>query len=176
MAVVYLGLGSNLGDRTQYLVHACATLHQQAALAVQAVSSLYHTAPIGFTDQAWFLNAVARVHTTLSPQVLLRLTQATERHLGRTPGRRWGPRVIDIDILLYDAFTLHTPDLTIPHAALHKRAFVLIPLHELAPDLQLPSGVWVRDLLAALPDNGGVQRVGAFPPLADGVKHEPSGT
>jgi 2-amino-4-hydroxy-6-hydroxymethyldihydropteridine diphosphokinase len=173
---VYLGLGSNLGDRTQYLMHACATLHQHAALAVQGVSSLYHTAPVGFTDQAWFLNAVARVHTTLSPQALLRVTQATEHHLGRTPGRRWGPRVIDLDILLYDALVLHTPDLTIPHAALHERAFVLVPLHELAPDLQLPSGVWVRDLLVALPDDGGVQRVGPFPSFADGVKHEPSGT
>jgi 2-amino-4-hydroxy-6-hydroxymethyldihydropteridine diphosphokinase len=175
MAVVYLGLGSNLGDRTQYLVRACATLHQQAALTVQEVSPLYHTAPVGFTDQAWFLNAVARVHTTLSPQSLLSVTQATERHLGRIPGPRWGPRVIDIDILLYDTLTLHTPDLTIPHAALHERAFVLVPLHELAPDLQLPSGVWVRDLLAALPDDGGVQRVGAFPPFMDGVNHESSG-
>jgi 2-amino-4-hydroxy-6-hydroxymethyldihydropteridine diphosphokinase len=176
MAVVYLGLGSNLGDRTQYLVCACAMLHQQAALTVQAVSSLYHTAPVGFTDQAWFLNAVARVHTTLSPQVLLSVTQATERHLGRTPGRRWGPRVIDIDILLYDALTLHTPALTIPHAALHKRAFVLVPLHELAPDLQLPSGVWVHDLVAALPNDGGVQRLGPFPPFVDGANYESSGT
>jgi 2-amino-4-hydroxy-6-hydroxymethyldihydropteridine diphosphokinase len=176
MAVVYLGLGSNLGDRTQYLVHACAVLHQHAALAVQAVSSLYHTAPVGFTDQAWFLNAVARVHTSLSPQALLSVTQATECRLGRMPGLRWGPRVIDIDILLYNALTLHTPDLTIPHAALHERAFVLVPLQELAPDLQLPSGVWVRDLVAALPDNGDIQRVGAFPPFVDGVNYEPSGT
>jgi 2-amino-4-hydroxy-6-hydroxymethyldihydropteridine diphosphokinase len=84
--------------------------------------------------------------------------------------------VIDLDILLYDALTLRTPDLTIPHAALPERAFVLIPLHELTPDLQLPSGVWVRDLLAALPDAGGVQRVGAFPSFADGVKYESSGT
>jgi 2-amino-4-hydroxy-6-hydroxymethyldihydropteridine diphosphokinase len=173
---VYLGLGSNLGDRTQYLVHACATLHQQAAITVQAVSSLYHTAPVGVTDQAWFLNAVARLHTSLSPQALLSFTQATERHLGRTPGRRWGPRVIDLDLLLYDALTLHTPDLTIPHAALHERAFVLVPLHELAPDLQLPSGVWVRELVAALSDHGSVQRVGVFPPFVDGVNHESSGT
>ena len=176
MAVVYLGLGSNLGDRAHYLVCVCATLHQHPAIDVQTVSSLYHTAPVGFTAQGWFLNAVARLSTTLSPPALLSVTQATEQRLGRTPAPRWGPRVIDLDILLYDALEIHTPDLTIPHAALHERAFVLVPLHELAPDLQLPSRVWVRDLLAALPNDGGVQRLGPFPPFAHGVADESSGT
>jgi 2-amino-4-hydroxy-6-hydroxymethyldihydropteridine diphosphokinase len=167
MAVVYLGLGSNLGDRAQYLVRACATLHQHPEMHVQAVSSLYHTAPVGFTAQGWFLNAVARLETTLSPQSLLSVTQATERRLGRTPGPRWGPRVIDIDILLYNNLELHTPSLTIPHAAMHERAFVLVPLTELAPDLCLPSGVRVRDLLAALPHNRSVQWFGPFPAFAE---------
>jgi 2-amino-4-hydroxy-6-hydroxymethyldihydropteridine diphosphokinase len=163
MAVVYVGLGSNLGDRTQHLVRACATLHQHPAMCVQAVSSLYHTAPVGVTDQPWFLNAVARLQTTLSPPSLLSVTQATERRLGRTVTFHWGPRVIDIDILLYDSLQLCTPSLTIPHAALRERAFVLVPLHELAPELQLPTGESVHALLRSLADSDGVQRVGPFP-------------
>ena len=168
MAVVYLGLGSNIGDRTQHLVDACATLHRHAAIAVQAVSSLYHTAPVGFTAQDWFLNAVARLETTLSPPALLEVTQATEQQLGRVPTWRWGPRVIDLDILLYDTLQMCTPSLTIPHAALHERRFVLVPLAELAPDVQLPSGVRVCDLLSALPADNDVQRLGPFPAFADG--------
>lgn len=168
MAVVYVGLGSNIGDRTQHLVDASAALHRHPAITVQAVSSLYHTAPVGFTAQDWFLNAVARLETTLSPLALLEVTQATERHLGRVPTWRWGPRIIDIDILLYDTLQVHTPSLTIPHAALHERRFVLVPLAELAPDVQLPSGVRVRDLLSALPEDDAVQWVGPFPAYADG--------
>jgi len=168
MAVVYLGLGSNMGDRTQHLVEACATLHRHPAITVQRVSSLYHTAPVGFTAQDWFLNAVVCLHTTLSPSALLDMTQATERCLGRVTTFRWGPRVIDIDLLLYDTLQLHTPSLTLPHAALHERRFVLVPLAELAPHLQLPSGARVCDLLSALPDDQEVQRVGPFPAFADG--------
>ena len=168
MAVVYIGLGSNIGDRTQRLVDACATLHRHPAITVQAVSSLYHTAPVGFTAQDWFLNAVACLETTLSPQALLGVTQATEQRLGRVPTWHWGPRLIDLDILLYDALQMHTPSLTIPHAALPERRFVLVPLAELAPDVQLPSGVRVRDLLSALPEGNDVQLVGPFPAFADG--------
>jgi 2-amino-4-hydroxy-6-hydroxymethyldihydropteridine diphosphokinase len=168
MAVVYVGLGSNIGDRTQHLADAGATLHQHPAITVQAVSALYHTAPVGFTAQDWFLNAVACLQTTLSPQALLCVTQATERRLGRVTTWRWGPRVIDIDLLLYDSLQVHTPSLTIPHAALHERRFVLVPLAELAPDVQLPSGARVRDLLSALPADNDVQRVGPFPACADG--------
>jgi 2-amino-4-hydroxy-6-hydroxymethyldihydropteridine diphosphokinase len=163
MAVVYLSLGSNLGERAQHLAHACTLLHQHPTIDVQAISSLYHTAPVGFTDQAWFLNAVVRLHTTLSPQSLLTVTQGIEQCLGRVATFRWGPRIIDVDILLYDSLQLYTPDLTIPHAAMHERLFVLVPLSELAPDLQLPSGVRIHDLLTALPDHDSVQRVGPFP-------------
>src|SRR5262249_30306864 len=133
MAVVYIGLGSNIGDRTQHLVDACATLHRHPAIAVARVSSLYHTAPVGFTAQDLLLNAVACLQTTLRPPALLRVTQATERRLGRVTTWRWGPRIIDLDILVYDALQIHTPSLTIPHAALHERRFVLVPLAELAP-------------------------------------------
>jgi 2-amino-4-hydroxy-6-hydroxymethyldihydropteridine diphosphokinase len=176
MAIAYLGLGANLGDRAQQLARACATLHQHPAITVQAVSSLYHTAPVGVTDQAWFLNAVARLQTSLTPTALLSVTQAIERRLGRTPAPRWGPRVIDIDILLYDAVYLQRPFLTIPHPALHERAFVLVPLQELAPDLQLPGGTRVRNLLATLPNDAGVQRYGPFPPFVDGATDESPGT
>ena len=174
MAIVYLGLGSNMGDRTHALVRACTVLHEHPAMHMQATSSLYHTAPVGVTDQAWFLNAVIRADTTLSPTALLRVTQATERRLGRVPTFRWGPRYIDIDILLYDDCEVHTPELTIPHAALHERAFVLVPLHELAPELCLPSGTRIRDLLTSLPTND-VQRIGPFPAFSNGVHHESPG-
>lgn len=168
MAVVYLGLGSNIGDRTQHLVDACKALRQHSAITVQAISSLYHTAPVGVTAQDWFLNAVLCVHTTLSPSALLCVTQTTERRLGRVTTFRWGPRVIDIDILLYDTLQVHTPSLTIPHAALHERRFVLVPLAELAPEYQLPGGTRVCNLLSALPDANDVQWVGPFPAYADG--------
>lgn len=163
MATVYLGLGSNLGDRTQSLVAACTTLSMHPAITEHGVSSLYHTAPVGFTAQDWFLNAVLCIQTSLSPMALLRVTQATERRVGRTPMFRWGPRVLDVDILLYDTLQIQTPCLTIPHAALHERLFVLVPLHEMVPDLQLPSGARLRDLLSTLPDHHTVQKIGPFP-------------
>ena len=175
MAVVYLGLGSNIGDRVHHLVRACATLQQHAAITVQAVSSLYKTDPVGVTEQEWFLNAVVCLDTTLSPTALLDVTQNTEQRLGRVPTFRWGPRCIDIDILLYDDIEVRTPALTIPHASLRERAFVLVPLHEVAPDLSLPSGESVRDLLAALSTDG-VQRLHPFPSFMDTMPHGSSST
>jgi 2-amino-4-hydroxy-6-hydroxymethyldihydropteridine diphosphokinase len=166
MAIVYVGLGSNIGDRTQHMVQACAALNQQADITLQAVSSLYKTDPVGVTEQDWFLNAVARLDTALSPAALLSVTQATEQRLGRVPTFRWGPRCIDIDILLYDKLEVRSPDLIIPHALLHERAFVLVPLHELAPDLSLPCGKSVRDILVALSTDG-VQRLHPFPSFVD---------
>ena len=155
--------------------HGATPSRARSATRVRAASSLYHTAPVGVTDQAWFLNAVMRLDTTLSPPALLSVTQATERYLGRVSTRRWGPRCIDLDILLYDTLALCTPYLTIPHAALYDRAFVLVPLHELAPALRLPSGMLVRDLLSRLSTDG-VERFGPFPPCAEGIHHESSGT
>ena len=168
MAAVYLGLGSNIGHREDYLARACGLLHQHPAVTVQAVSSLYETAPVGFTAQDAFLNAVALVRTGLCPESLLAVTQAVESRLGREPAVRWGPRVIDIDILLYNALQVHRPFLDIPHNALSERLFVLVPLSELEPDLRLPSGEPIRRLIAGLPDQGGMTRLGPFPPFADG--------
>ena len=168
MAIVYLGLGSNLGDRQQHLARACGLLHQHPAATVQAVSSLYETAPVGVTAQGAFLNAVARVHTTLPPESLLAVTQAVESRLGREPAIRWGPRVIDLDLLLYDARQVHKPFLEIPHKAMHERLFVLVPLSELEPNLRLPSGAPIRQFIVALPDQGEVTRLGPFPKFSDG--------
>jgi 2-amino-4-hydroxy-6-hydroxymethyldihydropteridine diphosphokinase len=169
MAIAYVGLGSNIGERAQHLAQACATLDRHPAIEVSAVSSLYHTAPLGYTDQAWFLNAVVQLHTSLHPHALLAITQATERRLGRVATFRWGPRVIDIDILLYEALQLRTPYLSIPHVALQERAFVLVPLAEIAPHVVLPSGRTVRELLHVSTPDESIRRVGPFPAFTEGV-------
>ena len=163
MAIAYLGLGSNMGDPATHLAATCDLLHQHPAITVEAVSSLYRSAPVGVTNQAWFVNATVRLQTDLSPRSLLAVTQAVERRVGRTPTYRWGPRVVDIDVLLYGDLQLQTRYLTIPHAALQARAFVLVPLYELAPHLCLPSGEAIKTLLDALPSHEDVQRIGRFP-------------
>jgi 2-amino-4-hydroxy-6-hydroxymethyldihydropteridine diphosphokinase len=150
------------------MARACGLLHQHPAIAVQAASSLYETAPVGFTAQDAFLNAVLRVHTALRPESLLAITQAIESRLGREPAARWAPRVIDVDVLLYDARQVHRPFLDIPHKAMRERLFVLVPLNELEPELRVPGGESIRQLVAALPHHGGVTRLGPFLPLADG--------
>ncbi|PON19315.1 2-amino-4-hydroxy-6-hydroxymethyldihydropteridine diphosphokinase [Candidatus Entotheonella serta] len=165
MAIAYLGLGSNIGDRVAHLSDACGLLHQHPAITVEALSSLYRSAPVGVTDQAWFVNAAARLQTDLSPSSLLAVTQAVERRVGRTPTYRWGPRVVDIDLLLYGDRQLRTQYLTVPHVALQERAFVLVPLYELAPDLCLPSGAAIKALLDALPSYEDVQPIGSFPTI-----------
>jgi 2-amino-4-hydroxy-6-hydroxymethyldihydropteridine diphosphokinase len=145
-------------------------LHQHPVITVEAVSSLYRSAPVGVTEQAWFINAAARLQTDLSPRSLLAVTQAVERRVGRTPTYRWGPRVVDIDLLLYDDLQLQTRYLTIPHVALQVRAFVLIPLHELDPHLCLPSGRAINTLLDALLAHEDVQPIG---PFYDSPSHSP---
>jgi 2-amino-4-hydroxy-6-hydroxymethyldihydropteridine diphosphokinase len=133
---VYLGLGANLGDRAATLRAARAQL--PPTVDVLRCSQLYETPPWGDLAQPSFLNAVCHGRTALAPEKLLHSLKQLERDLGRVASRRWGPRAIDLDILFYDDLTLSTPSLTIPHALLHQRAFVLVPLRELAPDLQHP--------------------------------------
>lgn len=123
-----IGLGSNLGDRRRNVTRAIRALWQ--AGSVVAVSRLYASKPWGKTDQPDFCNAVALIETPLAPRELLSTLKALERRLGRTPGERWGPRVIDLDILTYGDERVDEPDLQIPHARLHERAFVLVPLAE----------------------------------------------
>ncbi|BCV20095.1 2-amino-4-hydroxy-6-hydroxymethyldihydropteridine diphosphokinase [Moorella sp. Hama-1] len=136
----YLGLGSNLGNREENMKKAVAFLDANPGIEVERLSSWYETAPVGKTDQGWFLNSVARIKTTMPARELLRAVLAVEQQLGRVRRERWGPRTIDIDILLYDDINVTEPDLEIPHPRMLERAFVLIPLAEIAPDLLLPDG------------------------------------
>jgi 2-amino-4-hydroxy-6-hydroxymethyldihydropteridine diphosphokinase len=136
MATVYLGLGANLGNRARNIYRALRLLGPYVRLG--RISSLYETAPVGLTDQPWFLNLVCAGETDLSPEALLKLAKTIEGDMGRKQGVRFGPRPIDIDILLYDDLVLSTPRLVIPHPRLHERAFVLIPLSEVAPGLIHP--------------------------------------
>lgn len=134
MPLVYLGLGSNLGDQRRNLEQAVERLNDTPGIRVERVSSFRETEPFGVQDQPVFLNGVVEVDTELDPAALLAAIQQIERDLGRTPTYRWGPRVIDIDILLYDRLRWSTPELTIPHPGLLERPFVTEPLAELAPE------------------------------------------
>lgn len=145
MTVAYVGLGSNLGDREATIRAALAALP-----GVFAVSELRETDPVGVTEQPAFLNGAAALETELSPRELLASLLAVERELGRERRERWGPRTIDLDLLLYGTETVDEPGLTIPHPRLHERRFALEPLAELDPELLVPGHGRVRDLLAEL--------------------------
>ena len=150
MTRAFIGLGSNVGDRLQYLQRAVKGLDAIGGVQIAKVSSVYETEPIGSATQAWFLNAVAEIDTSVSPAVLLMHTQGIERTLNRVTTYRWGPRTIDLDILLYGDEEVRTDTLQIPHLELRNRAFVMIPLLELVPDLILPDGTPVDACLTAL--------------------------
>lgn len=137
MSTVYLSLGTNEGDRLALLRAAVARL---AELGPVTASSVYETAPVGLTDQPDFWNIAVRLETDLAPHDLLAATQRIEADLGRVRTVRWGPRTIDIDIVLFDQLVLDTATLTIPHPRLHERLFVLVPLLELWPGAALPAG------------------------------------
>ncbi|MDE3088522.1 MAG: 2-amino-4-hydroxy-6-hydroxymethyldihydropteridine diphosphokinase [Chloroflexota bacterium] len=156
MAVTYLALGANLGDREKNLRDALARI--SPFVQITRVSSIYETEPWGVREQPWFLNLVLEGTTTLSPVDLLRRAKRIENEMGRAEGIRFGPRPIDIDILFYDRLIELSPALTIPHPRLHERAFVLVPLAELAPDLIHPRlRVTVRELLNRLESTEGVR-------------------
>ncbi len=134
--IVYLALGSNMGSRLANLKAAISNLTPQ--MTVKVKSSVYETPPWGFTEQSEFLNQVIMGETYLQPQALLSHLKRLEAALGRVPGFQNGPRLIDLDILFYDDLVLDTPPLVVPHPRLHERAFVLVPLTEIAPDLIHP--------------------------------------
>lgn len=148
MATIFLALGSNLGERSAHLAQARA--HLARSLTLQAASPIYETEPWGVTDQPRFLNQVVQAETDLTPKALLALVKQIEADMGRDFSTvRYGPRVIDIDILGYDDLVWQSPRLTIPHARLHERAFVLAPLHDIAPDWVHPGlGLTVTAMLA----------------------------
>jgi len=156
MKHVFLSLGSNVGDRRTNIGTALEQLRQNG-VEVQRVSSLYRTQPVGYTAQPWFVNCVAEVATDLMPLQLLRRSKAIERGMGRRPGPKNGPRPIDIDILLYENVVMRSAELTIPHPRLAERRFVLVPLSEVAPDIEHPlSRLTVRQMLQATPDTSQV--------------------
>jgi 2-amino-4-hydroxy-6-hydroxymethyldihydropteridine diphosphokinase len=158
----YLGLGSNIGDRRAHLQSAVAALGDHD-VEVGASSSVYETEPVGLVlDQRSFFNACLRVHTPLEPEPLLDACKAVERELGRAAGGpRHGPRVIDVDLLLLGDVQYASERLTLPHAEVSSRRFVLVPLLELCPKLSLPSGSRLDDLLERLGPGQDVRRVGA---------------
>jgi len=161
MPRAYIGLGSNLGDRLALLREAEARLSRAPGIQVVARSSIYETEPVGFPDQPWFLNRVLQIETTLDPHSLLDAVQQVEAALGRMREVRWGPRTVDIDLLLYNCDIVISERLRIPHPELPNRRFVLMPLAEIDPQMRLPDGQAVADLLQALGDAQIVRRIEA---------------
>ena len=156
---VYLGLGANLGDRQANLAQAVELLGQR--LDIEKVSSIYETEPVGYEEQPPFLNAVCLTRTDIGPLQLLSLVKGIEASMGRVPGFTDGPRLIDIDIILYGDMVMMDPELTIPHPRMAQRAFVLIPLAEIAPGLVHPfSGESVEEMVANVDGIDGVKKAG----------------
>jgi 2-amino-4-hydroxy-6-hydroxymethyldihydropteridine diphosphokinase len=147
----YVGLGANLGDREATIGRALELLAEEEGIEVGAVSALRETEPVGVDEQPRFLNGAVALDTTLSPRTLLETLLRVERSLGRVrTGVRWGPRTIDLDLLVYASVVLDEPGLHVPHPRLHERRFALEPLAELDPELEIPGRGRVSDLLAGL--------------------------
>jgi len=153
----YLGLGGNIGDPAAAMAQALRRLDGAPLTRIDAVSSLYRTPPWGVADQPDFLNAVARIDTGMSPRELLALCLDIERSMQRVRERRWGPRPIDIDILLFGSLEVDEPQLTIPHPHIAERAFVLVPLAEIAPGTRV-RGKPASELAAGI-DTSGMERL-----------------
>ncbi|MCW5897052.1 MAG: 2-amino-4-hydroxy-6-hydroxymethyldihydropteridine diphosphokinase [Bacteroidetes bacterium] len=154
---VFLGLGSNVGDRHTFLNTAGAEIKLLPATKVVWVSPVYETEPYGKTDQPKFLNAALEIETVLLPANLLKELKKIETRTGRTTTEHWGPREIDIDILLYDGFVQQDGEVTVPHPELEKRKFVLVPLREIAADVVHPvNGMTISELTAACRDSAKV--------------------
>ncbi len=154
MTVAYIALGSNLDGPRRQVERALAALARLPHTCVVAHSRLYRTAPWGVVDQPDFINAVARLDTALAPHALLTALLDLEARAGRVRGVRNGPRVLDLDLLWYGGETLHLPDLEVPHPRLHERAFVLVPLADVAPDLDVPGHGCVAELLTRVDARG----------------------
>jgi 2-amino-4-hydroxy-6-hydroxymethyldihydropteridine diphosphokinase len=165
---VWIGVGANLGDPAGNVRGAIAALAAAPELGSVRASSLYETAPWGKTDQPWFANAVVEAETDAAPEAVLARLHAIEQAMGRERRERWGPRLIDLDYLLDEGATSEAPWLYLPHRELENRAFVLVPLAELRPDMVLPSGRPIRERAADLAASQALHRVAdtmaAWPP------------
>jgi 2-amino-4-hydroxy-6-hydroxymethyldihydropteridine diphosphokinase len=155
----FIGLGSNIGNRAQYLNKAAAAMGGLPSTRTVWFSPVFESDPYGKTDQSKFLNAVGEIETGLAPPALLEELKKIEQALGRSKSEHWGPREIDLDILVYDGLVLNDDAVTVPHPDLEHRRFVLVPLREIAPDLVHPvNGMTVEEMAAACRDAGRVVR------------------
>lgn len=155
--ISFVGIGSNLNDPAARCAEAVCCISQVSGIKVLRQSSLYRTEPFGFEKQDWFINLVAEIRTILNPRELLKALQGIEKKMGRLKGPKWGPRIIDLDILLYGQDTVKEDGLVIPHSDLHKRRFVLEPLCEIASYVIHPLyGISVRGLMERLDDESKV--------------------
>jgi 2-amino-4-hydroxy-6-hydroxymethyldihydropteridine diphosphokinase len=152
----FVALGANLGDRESSLRDALRRLADDPELEVRSISSVYETAPVGFTDQPSFLNMAVCLGTDLEPIELLRRLLAIEQEMGRVRDVRWGPRNIDLDLLLYGEMSMETPELTLPHPRMGQRAFVLVPLRDIWPNQA--SFPWEAELAAFSLQEEGIKR------------------
>ncbi len=163
---VWLALGANVGDRSATLKQATAEIGKIAGVRVVGVSGVYETPPWGYTNQPWFYNLALAIETVMAPLELLDITQRLEQILGRTEGPRWGPRQIDIDLILWDGLTVRHERVELPHPRFRERAFVLWPLREIAPGVVDPAtGKSIAQLAAALEhsvDALRIRRLGAL--------------
>ncbi|QKS69667.1 2-amino-4-hydroxy-6-hydroxymethyldihydropteridine diphosphokinase [Paenalkalicoccus suaedae] len=154
----YISIGSNIGDRAQELRSSIDYLNEHDCVRVTKESSIYETAPVGVTDQPEFLNMVVEIHTSLRPLDLLAYTQSIEKRMGRERKEKWGPRTIDLDILLFSNENIELESLKVPHPRMNERGFVLIPLQEIAPGLRYPDGASIEADIHELTDKEGVRK------------------
>jgi len=158
MSLAYISFGSNLGNRLKNIKRGLQLVSRNRSITITKKSSLYETEPVGYENQGWFLNGVIEIETFVLPHKLLSLIKKVERIMGRKRRIRWGPREIDLDILLYNQRCVDTPGLIIPHPRMHERGFVLVPLVEIAPRVIHPIfKKSVQQLLAKLTDSKSVK-------------------